>query len=118
MIDWKNWKTGAKIGFIYGLICAIYWIPIITAQYFPSSHFPLLQCEDTCAGIYEIIGVILFFPIGFFTYVITVLFYQQIDVNYIILLYSLIEILVGTILGAAFGHFFGWLEKSQNKEQT
>jgi len=118
MIDWKNWKTGAKIGFIYGLICAIYWIPIITAQYFPSSHSPLLQCEDTCAGIYEIIGVVLFFPIGFFTYLITVPFYRHIDVNYIILVYSIIEIIVGTALGAAVGHFFGWYERSQNKEQT
>ncbi|WP_157677633.1 hypothetical protein [Methanoregula boonei] len=117
-MNWKNWKTGATIGFIYGLICAIYWIPILVMQYFPSSHFPIMQCEDTCSGMYEFIGIILFFPIQFFTFLITVPFYQKITANYLILSYSVIEIMVGTALGAAIGHFFGWLEKSQNEDSA
>jgi len=118
MINWKNWKTGAAIGFTYGLICAIYWTPILIQQYLPSSHFPIPQCQDTCANAYEIIGIIVFFPIMFITYLISNPFYQKITANYLIVSFSIIEILVGTAIGAALGHFFGWLERSQNKDST
>jgi|SRR5208282_1844213 hypothetical protein len=113
MIDWKNWKTGAIIGFVYGLICALYRIPILTAQYMPSSHFPVLQCQKTCSTTYEIIGVIIFFPIEIISILIISPFYQNFTPYNLILIYSIIELLVGTALGAVFGYLWGEHEKAK-----
>jgi hypothetical protein len=116
MIDWKNWKTGAKIGFFYGLICAIFFLPGLIAQNFPlvlpnEPPNTISMCGESCHFIYEFMGIILFFPIFLITSLITNPFYQSISGYNLILMYSIIEIIVGTALGAIVGYLFGRFKK-------
>jgi len=105
MINWKNWKTGAKIGFIYGIICAIYCIPILVAQFMPTTPSPIFQpYEDTSTSLFTIIGIILFFPLVIPAALISSPFYLSMNVYEIILSFSIIVIIWGTVLGAVFGH--------------
>jgi len=105
LIDWKNWKGGAKIGFIYGMICAIYYIPILVAQYAPGVSNPFFQpYEDISTSLYTGVGIIVFFPLVIAAALITSPFYLQWNIYEIILSFSIIVIIVGTVLGAVFGH--------------
>ncbi len=113
MIDWKNWKTGAKIGLFYGLVCALYLIPVLIAQYSPTPDVPIGQCDDACMSWYKLIGIIIFFPLVLSSALILNSFYQTLSAYQIILINSILVIVIGTILGAAIGHFFGWREKKR-----
>ena len=115
MIDWQNWKTGVKIGFGYGLICALYFfVPVLFSQVFPPPDQPIMMCDDTCTSFYKYLGFLVFFPL----LILSVFFwsrtdYQTLPVYQVILMNSIILILLGTALGAAFGHFCGWIDKKK-----
>lgn len=117
MIDWQNWKTGAKIGFCYGLICALYFIPGYFSQLFPSpSDQPIMMCDDTCTSAYKYLGFLVFFPLLILSvFFLSRIDYQTLPVYQVILMNSIIDILLGTALGAAFGHFCGWIDKKNFK---
>ena len=115
MKDWKNWKTGAKIGLLYGIICVIYTLPVLIAQYSPNPDFPIRQCDDTCVSWYKFAGTVIFFPLVIGGALIVSPFYLDIPVNSLILIYSVTMILLGTVLGAAAGHLSGSFGGSQEK---
>jgi uncharacterized membrane protein len=115
MIDWKNWRTGAKIGFIYGVICAIYIMPIVIEQYSPNPNVLTKIGEDYPYSWYQIIGIIIFFPV-----VVIVAFavgesFQGLPIFEIISISSIMVVIVEIVLGVAVGYLFGWLEKRQTK---
>jgi len=104
-IDWRNWKTGAMIGCIYGVIGALYFIPVLLAQYAPGAPNPIFQpYDDPSSYLYTIIGFIVFFPLVIASALVTGPFYLQWDIFEIILSCSIIEIVMGTVLGAVIGH--------------
>jgi len=103
MTEWRNWKTGAKIGFIYGVICALYFAPIIFIQFSPTPDHPIKMCDDTCTSLYKIIGLIFFFPLVFFSTLFAP-FYKMLHVYMIIILNSVIVIIAGTVFGAVIGY--------------
>jgi hypothetical protein len=104
MHDWKNWKSGAKIGFVYGLICALYFTPVLFSQFSPTPDHPIRMCEDPCISWYKIIGFFLFIPI-----IIPSLFFwlsinQDLTLFQMIIVNFFIDILLGTTLGAVVGY--------------
>jgi len=112
MIDWKNWKTGAKIGFIYGLAGAIYFTPVLIAQYSPTSTIPIIMCEDPCISWYKFIGLIVFFPSVVLTALCFGPLYQNLSLNNIILTNFIIFISISTVLGAAIISCFKFLDNA------
>jgi hypothetical protein len=105
MIDWKNWKTGALIGLVYGIIGSGFflildWIDSPVIQ--PGSNAIL----DNGGGdiLLTIIGALTFLP---FVFLVAIT-----PVNSTTISFALMPI-YGAILGAAVGYFFGWFEKRQ-----
>ena len=113
MINWRNWKTGAKIGLLYGLICALYFAPIIFNNFSPTPDYPIRMCDDTCTSTYKIIGFLLFFPLVILSLSLWISVYQTLPVYQIILMNSIIVMLLGTALGALVGHLFSDAKKTE-----
>jgi hypothetical protein len=61
MIDLKNWKNGPKIGFVCGLICTLYSLPVLIARYSPTPYFPIRR-----ATIHVFPGINSSAPLSFF----------------------------------------------------
>jgi hypothetical protein len=69
MTDWINWKTGAKIGFIYGMIGMGYFLLLLwfNSQPTPQGQ-PILDSSSSMGIVLFLAGVIIFFPLFFFEF--------------------------------------------------
>ena len=113
MIDWKNWKTGAKIGLLYGFAGLVYFLFFFWALNPPT---PLGQpicdgCNNWALG-FIIIGLVLFSPIFCLDIITSWLLGPFLFPNSIILLMMITMPFYGALFGAAVGHLFNRLDKT------
>jgi hypothetical protein len=115
MIQWRNWKTGAKIGFVYGLIGALFGVTI--TYFWPYLKYALNCGLPTLCNDYHFyisfIGIVLFLPINLLNEITIRLFIPFMPFGTKTLFCIIAMPVFGTLIGAIVGHFFGWLEKVQ-----
>ena len=89
MVDWENWKIGALIGLVYGLIGLGYFLFVYFSDELPSIYL-----------IYVFSPLILLAIIT--------------PVKSELIQFAFVPV-YGAILGTVISSFFGWLKKRQKK---
>jgi hypothetical protein len=114
MIDWKNWKNGAIIGLVYGIIGLSYFFFLLWFNSQPNSPGqPIIDSSSGIGIMLFLIGVLVFLPLCFFSYITGMIFSSFIPANSIISISIAVMPIYGTLLGALIGHFFGKRDKEK-----
>lgn len=115
MIEWRNWKTGAKIGLIYGIVGMGYFLLLLWINNQPTPTVqPILDSSSNSGIVLFLAGVIIFFPLFFFSFITSIIFSSILPPNSRIIFSVVIMPLYGVLLGAIIGHFF---RQQKNKNE-
>jgi hypothetical protein len=110
-----NWKTGAKIGLIYGIIglCYFFFLLWFNGQPNPSGQ-PIIDSSSSMGIIFFLMGVLFFLPLCIFSYITVTIFSLFIPVSLRIIFAIVVMPVYGVLLGTVIGHFFGKRDKEKD----
>jgi hypothetical protein len=104
-LEWYTWKNGAKIGCLYGLIGAVYFLPLFWFN--DHSGFSLQErplCGSSCSELYMDIGFVFFLPLILMMMIVEESLFSTLLPGDTGLIYGMISMpIYGIIFGALLG---------------